>query len=370
MVFIDFSKAFDSINHQAMFKILAAYYIPERITNTIMLMYTNIKAKVVSPDGDTDYFQIFSGVMQGDTLAPYLFVIVLAYAMRQATQGKEEELGFTARRKQRRRIPAICLTDLDFADDIALLSDEMKQARQLLRNVETECGKVGLGLNAKKTKVMYFNVEKEDIETIDGKKIKQAIIEQSGEQDFKYLGSWINSKERDISVRKALAWEPLNTMKNVWKSNLADSIKLQLFRATAETVLLYGCTTWSLSKADEKSLDGTYHRMLRMVKHVSWKDKVTNKKYGKLEKVTNTIQNRRMSLSGHIFRDKSSPAQQLITWIQKHGKAVRGRPTMTYIDILLWDTGLENVRDLENCMRDRAIWSQLSSRRLPGIDRK
>ena len=79
--------------------------------------------------------------------------------MRQATQGKEEELGFRLRRRQSRRIPAICLTDLGFADDIALLSDEIKQARQLLRNVETECGKVGLGLNAKKTKVMYFNVE-------------------------------------------------------------------------------------------------------------------------------------------------------------------------------------------------------------------
>ena len=111
MVFIYFSKAFDSINHQAMFKIFAAYDIPERIINAIMLMYTNIKAKVVSPDSYTDYFQIFSGVMQGDTLAPYLFVIVLDYAMRQATQGKEQELGFTLRRRQGRRTPAICLTD-------------------------------------------------------------------------------------------------------------------------------------------------------------------------------------------------------------------------------------------------------------------
>ena len=89
MVFIDFSKAFDSINHRAMFKILAAYDIPVRIINAIMLMYRDIKAKVVSPDGDTDI--IFSGVMQGNTLAPFLFVIVLDYAMRQATHGKEEE---------------------------------------------------------------------------------------------------------------------------------------------------------------------------------------------------------------------------------------------------------------------------------------
>ena len=163
MVFIDFSKAFDSINHQAMFKILAAYDIPERIINAIMLMYTNIKAKVVSPDGDTDYFQIFSGVMQGDTLAPYLFVIVLDYALRQATQGKEEELGFTLRRRQSRRTPAICLTDLDFADDIALLSDEIKQARQLLRNVETECGKVGLGNRWKKNQTGYYRTIRGEI---------------------------------------------------------------------------------------------------------------------------------------------------------------------------------------------------------------
>ena len=125
-------------------------------------MYTNIKEKVVSPDGYTDYFQIYSGVIQGDTLALYLFVIVLDYAMRQNTPCKEEELVFTLRRRQSRGMLDICLTDFDLADDIALRSDEIKQARELLRNVATECGKVGLGLNEKKTKVMYFNVEKED----------------------------------------------------------------------------------------------------------------------------------------------------------------------------------------------------------------
>ena len=63
------------------------------------------KAKVVSPDGDTEYFEILAGVMQGDTLAPYLFVIVLDYAMRQATEGKEEELGLTIKQRQSQRVP-------------------------------------------------------------------------------------------------------------------------------------------------------------------------------------------------------------------------------------------------------------------------
>ena len=168
MVFIDFSKAFDSINHKVMFKILAAYNIPERLVQAIMLIYKDLKAKVVSPDGDTEFFDILAGVVQGDTLAPYLFVIVLDYAMRKATAGREEVLGFTIKERQSRRIPPISLTDLDFADDIALLSNNIEQARQLLRNVEVECGKIGLGLNTKKTKSMFYNVTPEEIETIDG----------------------------------------------------------------------------------------------------------------------------------------------------------------------------------------------------------
>ena len=63
MIFIDFSKAFDSINHQSMFAILRAYSIPEKIVNAIMETYRNIKAKIRSPDGDTDYFEILAGVL-------------------------------------------------------------------------------------------------------------------------------------------------------------------------------------------------------------------------------------------------------------------------------------------------------------------
>ena len=91
MVFIDFCKAFDSINHRTMFSILKAYGVPPRLLDAIKLSYGNLRAKVTSPDGDTDYFQIFAGVMQGDTLAPFLFVIVLDYALRKAIDGREVE---------------------------------------------------------------------------------------------------------------------------------------------------------------------------------------------------------------------------------------------------------------------------------------
>ncbi len=154
---------------------------------------------------------------------------------------------------------------MDFADDIALLSNTIEQARQLLRNVEIECEKIGLGLNSKKTKSMFYNVTPEDIETIDGKLIKQAIVEATEEQDFKYLGNWVDSMERDINVRKAMAWQALNKMGNIWKSMLSKITKLRLFKATVEPILLYGSSTWSLTETEEKRLDGTYTRMLRQV---------------------------------------------------------------------------------------------------------
>ena len=90
LTFIDFKKAFDSIHRGKMVKILKAYGIPTNLLRAIESMYTNTKTKVISPDGETDMFDITAGVLQGDTLAPFLFVIVLDYALRKAMCGKEE----------------------------------------------------------------------------------------------------------------------------------------------------------------------------------------------------------------------------------------------------------------------------------------
>lgn len=89
---------------------------------------------------------------------------------------------FYSEERESLRIPEICLTDHDFADDI-VPSDEIRQDMQLLRNMEIDCGKVELLLNAKKTKAEYFNIEKEEMKTVDDTKIKQVVVEETGEQD-------------------------------------------------------------------------------------------------------------------------------------------------------------------------------------------
>ena len=92
--------------------------------------------EVLSPDGETDTFSILAGVLQGDTLAPYLFIIVLDCALRRAIEGKEEELGFTVTHRKSRRVGPEMKTDFGFADDIALVSDLVHQAQEMLIRVE------------------------------------------------------------------------------------------------------------------------------------------------------------------------------------------------------------------------------------------
>ena len=153
ITFLDFKKAFNSIQRNEMFKILKAYGIPSRLLMAIKSMYTNTRARVVTTDGTSDEFEITTGVLQGDTLAPFLSIVVLDCALRITVDGRERELGLTLQPHRSRRHPAKALTDLDFADDIALFSNYTSQAQKLLTHVEEKCHQVGIITNEPKTKV-------------------------------------------------------------------------------------------------------------------------------------------------------------------------------------------------------------------------
>ena len=99
------------------------------------------------------------------------------------------------------------LTDLDFADDIALITDGMVQAQALLSRVEKECTKVGLRLNTKKTEYLSFNLPDEPLNTIGNVELRKV-------EDFKYLGSWVKAFETDFKVCLAIACKVSNQMKN------------------------------------------------------------------------------------------------------------------------------------------------------------
>ena len=128
----------------------------------IMMLYKKTKVKVGLPDGDTDYFDIVAGVLQGDTLTPYVFIICLDYVLRTSID-KMKENGFKLTKERSRRYPAQKITDEDHADDIVLLANTPAQAKSLLLSLKRVAD--GLHVNANKTEYMCYN-QRSEISTL------------------------------------------------------------------------------------------------------------------------------------------------------------------------------------------------------------
>ena len=124
------------------------------------------------------------------------------------------------------------------------------------------------------------------------------------------------------------------------------------------SILLYGCTTWTLTKRLEKKLDGNYTRMLRAVLNKSWREYPTRHQlYGHLLPNTKTIQVRRTRHAGHCWRSKDELISDVLLWTPTYDRAKAGRPARTYIQQLCEDAGC-NPEDLPEAMNDREKWRE------------
>eukprot|EP00116_Pleurobrachia_bachei_P009181 sb/3469443/ len=216
------------------------------------------------------------------------------------------------------------------------------------------CKEVGLVITQNKTELIVENIpDPEPLLTCDGHTIKRA-------DDFKYLGSWIRDSNKDIKNRKSKAWVACHGLKKVWNSDLKDELKCRLFVATVETVLLYGCETWTLTKQMEKSLNGTYTRMLRMALNKNqYQLRMTNGPLygiGGLPILSTKIAERRLRLAGHAQRHPELTLHRVLLWEPLHGQAKRGRPEKTFVDVLRQDTGLRDVKEIASVMEERVTF--------------
>ena len=135
-------------------------------------------------------------------------------------------------------------------------------------------------------------------------------------------------------------------------------MKRSFFQAAVTSILLYGCTTWTLTKRLEKKLDGNYTRMLRAILNKSWRQHPTRHQlYGHLPPITKTIQVRRARHAGHSWRSRDEFIRDVLLWTPTHGRAKAGRPARTYIQQLCEDTGC-CPEDLPKAMNDREEWRE------------
>ena len=164
--------------------------------------------------------------------------------------------------------------------------------------------------------------------------------------------------EKDIDTRLTKAWTAINRLSIIWKSDLTDKMKRSFFQAAVASILLYGCTTWTLTKRLEKKLDGNYTRMLRAILNKFWRQHPTRHQlYGHLPPITKTIQVRRTRHAGHCWRSRDELISDVILWTPTHGRAKEGRPARTYVQQLCKDTGC-CPEDLPEAMNDREKWRE------------
>ena len=137
-------------------QILLDFSLPKETVAAMMMLYKNTKVKVCSSDGDTDYFDIVAGVLQGETLVSYLFIICLHYVLRMSID-KMEENGFKLTKERSTKYSAQTITDADHADGIALLANTPVQVETLQHSLERAAAGIGLHVNAHKTEYTCFH---------------------------------------------------------------------------------------------------------------------------------------------------------------------------------------------------------------------
>ena len=208
---------------------------------------------------------------------------------------------------------------------------------------------IGLYVNAHKMEYIYFN-QRGDISTLNGSSLK--LVDK-----FTYLGSSVSSTETDINTWLAKAWTVIDRLSVIWKSDLTNKMKCNFFQAVIVWVLLYGCTTWMLTKHMVKKLDSNNTRMLRAILYKPWRQHPTKQQlFSHLPPIKKTIQVRWTRHVGHCWRSKDKLISDILMWTLSHGQLAR-----TYIQQLCANAGC-SLEDLLELRDDRESWWEGSGR--------
>nr|KAG5708827.1 hypothetical protein BaRGS_031981 [Batillaria attramentaria] len=232
--------------------------------NIIRQLYEDATCQVIHDGKLTEPFTVRTGVRQGCILSPTIFLMVVDWVMRQATDGKRTGIQWTFSKQ---------LEDLDFADDIALLSHKQQDAQEKLNRVAEEAEKTGLKINISKTEVMRVNHKQHDPIQLHQEDIKEV-------DKFIYLGSVVSKDggtDEDIKSRTNKARHAFRTLRPIWRSTaLSLRNKIRIFNSNVKSVLLYGSETWRTTKTGSHRLQIFINRCLRNILNIRYPLVITN----------------------------------------------------------------------------------------------
>lgn len=319
IAFVDYSKAFDSINHNSLWGALIQQGVPKKYIRIIKNIYANSVAQIKLESAGEE-FPVARGVRQGDPLSPKLFSAILESLFRDL---EWDNLGININGKK--------LNHLRFADDLVLITDNANTLQHMLQQLAEASKAVGLTMNKSKTKVMT-NREEIPIK-LDGEEIEYV-------KNYIYLGQLISFKDQtnaEVERRVACAWKRYWSLKEIFKSkHFPVMAKRKVFNSCILPCLTYGCQTWALTQKHLLKLRTCQRGMERSMLGVTLKDR--NKaedirSITKVEDIINKIKLLKWRWTGHMTRDSRLKWTKILTeWQPRDGKRKRGRQVKRWMD--------------------------------------
>nr|VZH89496.1 unnamed protein product [Spirometra erinaceieuropaei] len=354
--FVDFAAAFDSVHRESLWRIMALDGVPAKIIAMIKAYYRSTTARVLVRNNLSQPFGIRSGVRQGCILSPILFNYAIDWILGRALRDGDGVEFAPGRR----------LTDLDYADDIALLASSYGDLQSMVSRVNEVAKAVGLSINAGKTKVFSSCIPDQEKAPlgIDGCQLEEV-------DSFKYLGARLlpngQSKDDVVSRIDAARWVFSSLRKCLWsRRDLSIATKIRVYRASVRSVLLYGCECWALRVEDDRKLEVFDHHCLRIILRVKLTDFVSNEtvraRCDNIARITQAIQERRLRWFGHVLR---RPPQELsVTALDPaplpHWRRRRGGQFKTWLDTVRQDMEVVLGPSVFGLRRWRREWVELS----------
>ena len=224
----------------------------------IMAPYVGAYGKVRTRDALSSSFRLSHGVLQGDTLAPFLFILVLDRVIKACYADLPQDTGVTLQPRRSSRSPGLQLTHTSFADDVTLICKNRAEANQALQALITNAARAGLLVNPTKCQVLSrgSTQEKEPIKAGDH------ILEEV--TDTTYLGSRIGSVAADIKTRCGKASLAVHSLKPYWEHHQGKPEAVgEVFRSVVQSIMFCGCQCLPLTVKHQQKLQGTWKTLLR-----------------------------------------------------------------------------------------------------------
>lgn len=322
LLFVDFSSAFPSITFESIVSALRAFRIPERIIDAVMRCHHGHQVRVKGEDGEIidGSFELRTGVMQGDTLAPYLFIMVLDCLLCELTTITPLQLSGDLAPRSRYALrsgqmpSATKLAELGYADDLLFPFTSIDSIKPLLEELQTKAKSIGLDLNLKKGKTEYVIVNvAEDTEfppVIIDDVVSGSPVTINRASDYTYLGTHVVNLEAQVNRRIGLAWTSVKRFRAFWDSKCPFGVKKQLFTCLVQSALTYGMEL--LTPALASKLDAAYGRLLTYVfARGQTQDEWEQYHNGEFPHLSSLLIFRRIKLVGHALR-RDEPLSRIL----------------------------------------------------------